>query len=61
MTAQLGDECRDRMTGIEGIYIALETWFDRSAQVAIQRPGLDADGKPFELHWFPQSRLEPVA
>ena len=58
---KLGENGRDSMTGIEGVYIALETWLDRSAQVAIERPGLDADGKPFDLHWFPITRLEEAA
>lgn len=56
----LGATIRDCMTGITGIYIAFTDWFDRSQEVAILREGCDADGKPWEPHWFPYSRMERV-
>ena len=56
----LGDMARDRLTHVEGVYIALTTWHDRSAECAIQRVGLDSDGKAFEVHWFPASRMVAV-
>lgn len=54
----LGEQARDRLTGITGVFIAFTDWHDRSAECAILREGCDADGKPFEPHWFPLSRLE---
>ena len=55
---ELGAKARDRLTGIEGVLIAITTWHDRSNECAIQRTGLDADGHAYDLHWCPQSRLE---
>lgn len=56
-TPQIGHNVRDEITGVEGLYIAYTHWHDRSGEIAIQRTGLDADGKPFDVHWCPQSRV----
>lgn len=56
----LGSRIRDRLTGIEGVYIAFTDWHDRSQECAILREGCDGDGEPFKLHWFPYSRMEAV-
>lgn len=55
---ELGTRARDKMTGIDGILIAKTTWLDRSDEAAIQRDGVDHDGAPWQVHWFPWSRLE---
>lgn len=57
----LGKKVRDRLTGIEGVLIALTIWHDRSHECAIQRVGLDADGHAYSVHWCPQSRVEVAA
>ena len=56
----LGETVRDCATSIVGTLIARTEWHDRSAECAILRLGTDADGKPFDIHWFPASRMGPV-
>ncbi len=54
----LGDRVRDKMTSIDGTFIARTQWADRSDEVAILRDGTDGDGRAWDLHWFPAMRLE---
>lgn len=56
----LGCMIEDDATGIEGVYIAHQEWHDRSDQVCILRRGVNSDGVPFELHWFPASRMKAL-
>jgi hypothetical protein len=58
MEGKLGTRARDRGTGIDGTLIAYTTWHDRSAECAILRDGVDSDGRAWDVHWFPASRLE---
>ena len=55
---KLGDQICDRETGIHGIWVAFTEWFDRSNEVAILRSGVDCDGRPWDIHWFPETRVE---
>lgn len=57
----LGDRARDKMTGIDGTLIARTQWYDRSDEVAILRDGTDSDGRAYDVHWFPASRLDHAA
>lgn len=57
----LGEPIMDRETGIHGKLVAKTLWFDRSNEVAILRPGVNCDGTPWDLHWFPESRMERYA
>lgn len=59
-TITLGTRIRDRITGIEGVFIAHTEWWDRTNECAIQRKGLDADGEPFAIFWCPFSRVDEV-
>jgi len=54
----LGSEIHDPATGIHGSYVAFTVWHDRSAEVAILRKGVNHDGIPWDVHWFPMSRME---
>lgn len=54
----LGSYVRDSMTRIHGKLIAKTEWFDRSSEAAICRPGVDHDGRPWDIHWCPLSRIE---
>jgi hypothetical protein len=56
----LGSRIRDKLTHIEGVLIAFTDWHDRSQECAIQREGLNSEGEPFAIHWFPVSRMEAV-
>lgn len=53
---RLGSNAVDSATGIEGVLVAVTQWFDRSDEAAILRRGVDRDGAPWSLHWFPISR-----
>ena len=55
----LGARVYDSATGIDGVLVAITSWFDRSDDAAILRSGVDAEGIPWPLHWFPASRLYP--
>jgi hypothetical protein len=59
-TLRLGSNVIDSATGIEGVLVALTHWFDRSDEAAILRRGVDRDGEPWPLHWFPASRCHPL-
>lgn len=54
----LGDRVRDRLTHIEGVFIAFTEWHDRTSEAAIQREGLNGEGEPFPIHWCPSGRIE---
>ena len=54
---RLGARVYDTATGVEGVLVATTQWFDRSAEAAILRPGVDAKGLPWPIHWLPISRL----
>lgn len=56
-TITLGASVKDRETGIDGVLIARTEWFDRSTEVAILRHGVNHDGLPWDVFWFPESRL----
>lgn len=57
MTRTLGTRAKDSATGIDGTLIAVTQWHDRSDECAILRDGVDCDGKAWDIHWFPISRL----
>lgn len=53
----LGLKAKDRVTGFTGVISSVT--FDLYGCVqAIVNPGVGADGKPGESHWFDVSRLE---
>ena len=54
----LGVHVIDLATGIDGTYVAITHWHDRSDEVAISRSGVDSNGTPWPVHWFPISRME---
>lgn len=53
----LGERARDDATGIDGTLIARTAWHDRSDECCLLRDGTNHDGLPWDLHWFPASRL----
>ena len=60
LPVDLGIRAQDRATGIEGTLCAITLWEDRSAEVAIRRDGVDNNGEPWAVHWFPHSRLVEI-
>lgn len=55
----LGDECRDVVTGCKGIIIGVTQWISGCIRYGIQPTGLK-DGKPYEETWFDEERLKMV-
>lgn len=56
---RLGMKVIDSATGVDGVLVAITRWFDRSDEAAIQRLGVNNDGEPWPVHWFPISRCFP--
>ena len=54
---QLGEQVRDTGTGIDGQLIAVTKWHDRSSEAAILREGVNSNGEPWPIHWFPVLRM----
>lgn len=61
MKIALGDRAREKITGIEGIVTGITHWLTGCDHIAIKRPGIDKDGKPWELLWFDEPNVELVA
>lgn len=56
----LGYRMKDRITGLTGVVTSIS--FDLYGCVqACLHPGLDKEGKVFELHWYDVGRLENVS
>lgn len=53
----LGEECRDKVTGFRGIAIARTLWLNGCARVTIQ-PKMDKDGKHPDAVTFDEPQLE---
>lgn len=58
----LGQKCRDRITGYEGVAIARTEWLSKCIHIELQRGSMDPTklGAP-ESEWFDEERLEVVA
>lgn len=54
---QLGDRCKDSVTGFEGICVARTEWLNGCWRITIQSEKLDKDGKPQEGHTFDEPQL----
>lgn len=56
----LGLRVKDRVTGLSGTVSSVNFDLYGCIQACIN-PGLDKDGKPFDLHWYDISRLEVLS
>lgn len=52
---------KDKLSGVHGIVIARTVHAFGPTELGIQREGLDAEGKMWELVWLPEARCEPYA
>lgn len=59
MNAQLGDRVKDRISGLQGIVVAVMESLHGCRQVCI-RPQEVKDGKPAESSWFDDGQVEVV-
>ena len=56
----LGNNVKDKVTGLKGVAICVSFDLYGCIQVAIN-PGLDKDGKPRDSGWYDISRLDVVS
>jgi hypothetical protein len=56
----LGKVVRERITGLTGIVVTVSQWLTGCDTAGIQ-PQEIKDGKPVEIQWFDQTRLELLA
>lgn len=49
---ELGDTAKDRVTGLEGIVVAITTWLNGCSRVNIKPRTLDKEGRPVESSTF---------
>jgi len=52
---------RNKITGVEGVITAYAIYATGCIHYAVNRVGLDKDGKPFEVTWNDALYLEAVA
>lgn len=56
----IGDSARDTLSGVTGKIVARTEWAWRSAEIAVVRDGCDADGKPWDILWLDEGRVDVV-
>lgn len=57
MSIQLGDKCKDLVTGYEGVVVARTEWLNGCIRVTLQCDKLDKDGKPQDTYTFDEPQL----
>lgn len=57
---QLGDRVRDRLTGFEGIVIAVTEWLYNCRRITVQPTDLDKDGAVAKTESFDEDQLEVI-
>jgi hypothetical protein len=57
MSIQLGDKCKDTVTGFEGICVARTEWLNGCWRMTLQSEKLDKDGKPQDGVTFDEPQL----
>ena len=57
--AELGDQVKDRVTGLKGIAVAVTTWISGCNRITIQPP-VDKDGKPPENYTVDEDMIEVI-
>lgn len=55
----LGDIVRDMISGLKGVAIARSVWMYGCGRIAIEPP-VDKDGKPSEIEWADEQRVERI-
>lgn len=61
MKFDLGDLCRDRVTGFEGIVVAITCWLNGCIRVTLQPRKLKENGEHPETVTFDQHQVELVS
>ena len=57
MAIQLGDKCKDIVTGFEGVCVARTEWLNGCWRMTLQSEKLDKEGKPQEGVTFDEPQL----
>lgn len=60
INANLGDLCRDTVSGFTGICVARTEWLNGCWRMTLQPKALDKDGKPQEAQTFDDHQLEVI-
>jgi len=60
MAIKLGSKVRDSLTGFSGIAIGRTEYMYGCARIAIEPDRLDTTGKPIDVQWFDEQRVEVV-
>ena len=58
MAIQLGSRVRDSITGADGIAVARTEYLYGCVRVGIEAESLDEKGKPRDLVWIDEQRIE---
>lgn len=58
-TINLGDKCKDKITGFKGTCIGRTQWLHGCVRITIQPEAL-RDGKPIEAHTFDEPQVELI-
>lgn len=58
---KLGNKVRDTITGFTGVAVARTDWLYGCSRIGVEQAGLDKDGKPLEVQWFDEQRVQVVA
>jgi hypothetical protein len=58
---ELGDRVKDRLTGFEGIAIAITEWLYNCRRITVQPTDLDKDGAVAKAESFDEDQVEIVA
>lgn len=56
---ELGNQVKDRVTGFEGVVVARSEWLGSEMTIGIQAKQMH-DGKPVDLVWLSEKRLEVI-
>lgn len=57
---KLGDFCRDRLTGYEGIVVGITEWVNCCRHIGIKPRTLDKNGDPRESKWFDEPQVDLI-
>lgn len=56
----LGDEAKDKVSGFQGIAVAITLWLNGCRRITLQSQALDKDGKVMDGYTFDEPQLEVI-
>ena len=55
---KLGDKCKDKVTGFEGIAIVRQQWLTGCDRIGLQPDKIDKGGLTIDIHYFDEPQLK---